>query len=138
MDEFVKASSVDAASLGDLYARGFEKTGFKKIAPLEKRHELVEWLEGICRKDEIWFRRDQAGPIVLGHYSLQSDEVTLVVTRDGEERRGHGAAMLNGLLARHPTAKIRPVNNAGRALAKTCDFSPSVDDKSIWVRTPTG
>lgn len=134
MAEIERATPDDAARLADLYAKAFEKTGFKQFAAPEKRTELIEWLRPLCGEGKIWFRRDEVGPVALGHYEAEKDEVVTVVTRDGAERAGHATAMLEGLAALFPYAKARPVTRGGQALARKCGFSPSPSDHSVWVR----
>lgn len=128
------ATAADADRLADLYAKAFENTGFKQFASPEKRTELIVWLKGLCGNGKIWFCSDDAGPVVLGHYEAEKDEVVTIVTRDGAERAGHATTMLNGLVALFPSAKARPVTRGGQALAKKFGFSPSPDDQSLWVR----
>jgi hypothetical protein len=132
--QVVQAKRQDALLLADLYAKAFEKTGFKEFASSEKRTELVEWIEGLCDDGKIWFRTDETGPVVLGHYEPEKDEIVTIVTRDGAERAGHATAMLNGLAYLFPSAKTRPVTRGGQALATKCGFSPSPGDQSLWMR----
>jgi hypothetical protein len=53
----------------------------------------------ICEARKISLMRDEHGPLCLGHYEADSDEVITVVTRDGAERQGHGKKMLRHLIA---------------------------------------
>jgi len=71
----------------------------------------------------------------LGHYDHEKGEV---VTRDGMERQGYGAAILEEFASAYPTLKLRPVTRGGRALAGKCGFSASKDDPSVWDRAPQG
>lgn len=135
MGKVIKAGAADASRLADLYAKGFEKTGFKKYAAPERRGELVTWIETLCKDGKLWFISDDQGPITLGHYEPEKDEVITIVTRDGMERQGHATTLLQQLTSAHPALKVRPVTRGGKALAARCGFSPSKDDESLWVRS---
>ena len=134
MAEMVKAKAEDAESLAKLYAKAFEKTGFKKLAAPEKRDELIAWLCPLCEEGKLWFIADEIEPVVLCHYDAEKDEIITIATRDGMEGRGYGERMLKGLLGMFPTLKVRPVTRGGKALATKCGFEPSEEDESLWVR----
>ncbi|WP_299913061.1 hypothetical protein [uncultured Paracoccus sp.] len=134
MEEIAQARTEDATSLADLYAKAFESTGFKEFALPEKRGELIVWLEGLCGAGKLWFSRDDAGVVSLGHYEPDKDEVVTIATRDGMEGNGHATTMLRKLASIYPTSKVRPVTRGGKAVAERCGFSPSPNDESLWVR----
>jgi len=136
MVEIKRAAPKDAACLADLYAKVLRSTGFNACASPEKRSELIAWLESLCRDSQLLFVGDDQGPISLGHYDHEKGEVVAIVTRDGMERRGYGAAILEEFASAYPTLKLRPVTRGGRALAEKCGFSVSKDDASVWARAP--
>lgn len=134
MEEIVQARIEDAASLADLYAKAFESTGFKEFALPEKRGQLIVWLEGLCGEGKLWFSRDDAGAVALGHYEPGKDEVVTIATRDGMEGNGYATAMLRKLVCIYPTSKVRPVTKGGKAIATKCGFSPNPGNESLWMR----
>jgi hypothetical protein len=133
-----RAEPKDAACLADLYAKVLEKTGFAACAAPEKRSELIALLESLCRDGKLLFISDDRGPISLGHYDHDKGEVVAIVTRDGMERQGYGAMILEKFASAFPDLKLRPVTKGGEALAKKCGFSASRDDASLWNRALQG
>ncbi len=134
MAEVVRATVADASRLADLYAKAFEKTGFKKFAAPERRSELIIWLEGLCSDGKLWFISDDEGPVTIGHYEPEKGEVITIATRDGLERQGYATALLQALTKAHPSLSLRPVTRGGEALARKCGFAPSKEDQSVWKR----
>jgi hypothetical protein len=129
------ATGRDVDQLADMYAKQFRATGFSKRAEIKSRGELVEWVAQLCREDKLWTIRDGFGPITLGHYEPDLQEIKTVVTRDGMEGKGYGTRMLCYLAMAYPLAKVVPVTSSGRALARKCGFSPKQDDESTWIRS---
>jgi hypothetical protein len=136
MADIKRAEPKDAPCLADLYSKVLEKTGFKAWTAPERRAELIAWLESLCRDGKLLFVSDDQGPISLGHYDREKGEVVAIVTRDGMERQGYGAAILEEFASAHPTLRLRPFTRGGRALAEKCGFSASKDDASVWGRAP--
>lgn len=137
MGDVVKAKAEDAPGLGELYAKAFDKTGFKEFASLEKRDQLIEWLRPLCEAGKLWFIRDDKGPVCIGHYEPEKGEVITIATRDGAERNGYGEKMLRALMSEYPGLKVRPVTRGGKALAEKCGFAPDKNDQSVWVSDAT-
>ena len=129
----VQAAPDQAAPLAELYAKAFRATGFTQFTTEDKREELIVWLKKLCEEGKIWFMRDELGPLVLGHYEPEKDEIITIATRDGMEGSGHATKMFQDLLVKFPSLKVRPVTRGGKALAAKCGFSPSEED-SVWVR----
>lgn len=134
MGEIIQAKPDDASCLAALYAKAFESTGFKEFAAPERREELVDWLKGLCAGGKVWFSGDADGPIVLGHYDADKNEVVTIATRDDVEGKGYATALLNKLVALYPSVSVRPVTRGGQSVARKCGFSPSTGDTSLWVR----
>jgi hypothetical protein len=134
MENVVKATPGEAAELVELYRKAFRKTGFAALCTDEKREKLLAWLKRRCEEGKIWIMRDENGPVTLGHYEPDKDEVISVVTRDDMEGNGYAERMLKALIVQYPSLKVRPVTRGGKALAKKCGFVPSEDDESLWVR----
>ncbi len=132
------ARTQDAPQLADLYAKQFRATGFKRCAAPENREELLEWIEHLCRDNKFWIIRDNLGPVTLGHYEPCFLEIKTIVTRDGMEGQGYGTRMLRALATAEPLAKVRPVTKSGEALARKCGFTPSDQDKSLWILSDPG
>lgn len=135
MQKIKQADPDDAARLAALYAKAFKATAFKEFAVKEKRSELVLWMKDLCEKGKIWLRCDAEGPIVLGHFDEKKDEVITIVTRDNMEGQGEATAMLKYLVVLHPSLIVRPVTKGGQSVARKSGFSPTKDDRSLWVRT---
>lgn len=136
-DSIYLATANDATQLAELYAKQFRSTGFKKFADPVKREELVGWVKQLCIENKIWAIRDSMGPIVLGHYEPDLNEIKTVVTRDDKERQGYATRMLCFLATAEPLATVIPVNKPFKALARKCGFSPRDKNEPIWIRSTT-
>lgn len=135
MRKIILADPDDSECLSDLYAKAFKATGFAEKAALENRDRLVLWLRELCAERKIWLRRDAKGPTVLGHFDDDKNEVITIVTRKDVEGSGEATAMLQHLVDRSPSVRVRPVTSGGRSVARKCGFSPSDKDHNIWVRS---
>lgn len=97
---------------------------------------LLRWVKEHCEAGKIWIIRDEKGPLTFAHYEPEKGEIVTIATRDGMERKGFGANMLEALCAKFPDLKLQPVTRGGKALAAKLGFSPSEEDETVWSQAP--
>lgn len=123
----------DAPQLVELYCKALKSAAMDKgPCAEENRPAFIQWLRDLCTQQKLWIIDDNGVPVALMHLEPDKSEIVSVVTKDGSERKGLAATLIESAQAREKYLTGIPVTRGGKGLMTKCGFVSRGLNESNW------